>query len=51
MIKISKVMDFNKEYNFRGEAVCRVHVSLLRGETFGFKAAKGFELCRKECKR
>ena len=44
MIKSSKVMGFNKEYDFREEAICRVHVSLLRGETFGFKAAKGFEL-------
>ena len=44
MIKISKVMDFNKKYDFREESICRVHVSLLRGETFGFKAAEGFEL-------
>ncbi len=44
MIKISKVMGFNKEYGFREEAICRVDVSLLRGEIFGFKAVKGFEL-------
>jgi len=44
MIESSKVMDFNKVYDFREEAICRVHVSILRGETFGFKAAEDFEL-------
>ena len=30
MIKISKVMDFNKEDDFRAETICRLHTSILR---------------------
>jgi len=44
MIKSLKLINFNKENDLREEAICRVHVSLLRGETFGVKVAERFGL-------